>query len=104
MFTTSSDSIRADDRLRSPAVSAAHLEGEEFGFFTHGDAEFLVPGDPDLAWIDDHLTRHDGSSPSSWGPAMVYLRIQPRWMISYKGHDEVDGADHDESAASEIDT
>jgi hypothetical protein len=83
VFTTRSDSVRAHDLRRNPGVSEAHLEGEEFGVFTHGDATVLLPGHPDLPWICDHFTHHYGRSPSSWGPAMVYLRIQPRWLDGF---------------------
>jgi hypothetical protein len=52
--------------------------------FTHGDAEFLAPGQPDWVWVDEHLTGHYGSSPTTWGPDIVYLRIKPRWMVGYQ--------------------
>jgi Pyridoxamine 5'-phosphate oxidase len=85
VFTTSGSSVKAADIRSRPAVSAAYLEGDIFGVFTHGDAEFLAADNPDLGWIDDHLTRHYGSSPSSWGPDIVYARINPRWMVGYDG-------------------
>jgi general stress protein 26 len=83
VFTTSGTSVKAADLRSRPAVSAAYLEGDTYGVFTHGDAEFLTADHPDRGWIEDHLTRHYGSSPSTWGPDIVYLRIQPRWMVGY---------------------
>ena len=83
IFTTSGSSVKATDLRSRPHVSAAYLEGDTYGVFTHGDAEFLDPGHPDLPWVDDHLTRHYGSSPSSWGPDIVYIRIVPNWMVGY---------------------
>lgn len=85
VFTTSGTSVKAADLRSRPAVSAAYLEGDTFGVFTHGDADFLTADHPDRGWIEDHLTRHYGSSPSTWGPDIVYLRINPRWMVGYKG-------------------
>jgi hypothetical protein len=83
VFTTSGTSVKAADMRSRPAVSAAYLEGDTYGVFTHGDAEFLAAEHPDRGWIEDHLTSHYGASPSTWGPDIVYLRIQPRWMVGY---------------------
>jgi Pyridoxamine 5'-phosphate oxidase len=85
VFTTSGSSVKAADLRSRPAVSAAYLEGDTFGVFTHGDAEFIAPGHPDRVWIDEHLTRHYGASPSSWGPDIGYVRINPSWMVGYNG-------------------
>lgn len=85
IFTTSGTSVKAADLRSRPAVSAAYMEGDTFGVFTHGDVEFLGAGHPDRGWIEDHLTRHYGTSPSTWGPDIVYGRINPRWMVAYDG-------------------
>jgi hypothetical protein len=85
VFTTSGTSVKAADLRHRPAASAAYLEGDTFGVFMHGDAEFLDAGHPDRDWIEDHLTEHYGASPSTWGPDIVYVRIQPRWMVGYDG-------------------
>jgi general stress protein 26 len=85
IFTTSGSSVKAADLRTRPAVSAAYLEGDTFGVFTHGEAEFLAADHADRGWIEEHLTRHYGTSPSTWGPDIVYLRINPRWMVGYDG-------------------
>jgi len=85
VFTTSGSSVKAADLRLRPPVSAAYLEGDTFGVFTHGDAEFLGPEHADRGWIEEHLTRHYDSSPSSWGPDIVYIRINPRWMVGFDG-------------------
>jgi hypothetical protein len=74
--------VKAADLRARPQASAAYLEGEEFGAFTHGDAEFPDPGHQDLAFVDEHLTSHHGRSPSFWGRGIVYVRVTPRWMVS----------------------
>jgi hypothetical protein len=84
VFTTSGTSVKAADLRSRPAISAAYLDGDNFGVFTHGNAEFLTADHPDRGWIEEHLTRHYGASPSTWGPETVYLRINPRWMVGYK--------------------
>jgi hypothetical protein len=85
IFTTSGSSVKAADLRSRPAVSAAYLEGDTFGVFTHGEAEFLAADHGDRGWIEEHLTRHYGTSPSTWGPDIVYVRINPRWMVGYDG-------------------
>ena len=42
VFTTSGSSVKAADMRSRPHVSAAYLEGDSFGVFTHGTAEFLT--------------------------------------------------------------
>lgn len=83
VFTTSGTSVKAADMRVRPHISAAYLEGDSFGVFTHGDAEFLDADHPDRGWIEDHLTQHYGASPSTWGPDIVYVRIVPRWMVGF---------------------
>jgi hypothetical protein len=85
IFTTSGSAVKTADLRSRPAVSAAYLEGDTFGVFTHGDAEFLDADHGDRGWIEEHLTRHYGTSPSTFGPDIVYVRINPRWMVGFDG-------------------
>ena len=85
IFTTSGSSVKAADLRTRPAVSAAYLEGDTFAVFTHGEAEFLTVDHTDRGWIEEHLTQHYGASPSTWGPDIVYVRINPRWMVGFDG-------------------
>lgn len=83
VFTTDASATKARHLAARPAVSATHVRGEELGIFTHGTAERLTPGHPAYAEVEDHLTTHYGSSPSTWAPDIAYLRIEPRWMLAY---------------------
>ena len=83
VFTTSAEAWKARHLRVRPATSAAYLEGDDLGVFTHGSAEFLGPGHPDLDEVEAHLTAHYGSSPSTWGEDIVYCRIEPTWMVGY---------------------
>lgn len=84
VFTTSGDAVKCRDLRRDPAVSVSYVDGERFAVFTHGDAEFLEPGShPDFDWVEAHLAGHYGSSPSSWGPSIAYIRVQPTWSVAY---------------------
>lgn len=83
VFTTAGSSAKARQLRGRPSASVAHVVGDELGVFVHGEAEFLATEQPDFAAIEDHLVGHYGSSPSSWGPDIVYLRIRPHWMVGY---------------------
>ena len=84
VFTTAGTAVKARHLRARPAVSVAHLVGDDLGVFCHGRAEFLDPDShPDFPGIEEHLVAHYGSSPRSWGPDIVYLRVQPHWMVSY---------------------
>jgi len=83
VFTTSATAVKVRHLRARPAVSAGHLVGDDLGVFCHGRAEMLTPDHPDFPAVEDHLVGHYGSSPSSWGPAITYARIQPRWMVAY---------------------
>jgi hypothetical protein len=85
VFATSGSAAKARHLRARPAVSAAHLVGDDLGVFCHGRVEFLTPEHPDRPPIEAHLTAHYGSSPSTWDPDIVYLRIDPHWMVGYAG-------------------
>jgi hypothetical protein len=87
VFTTAGSAAKARQLRARPAASAAYVDGERLGVFTHGQVEFLTPEHPDFAELEDYLVGHYGSSPSSWAPDIVYCRLQPTWMIGY-GNEE----------------
>ena len=64
-------------------MSAAHIRGDDLGVFVHGTAEFLAQEHPDWPAVEEHLVAHYGSSPTSWGDDIVYLRVVPHWMVAY---------------------
>ncbi|MGO9219038.1 MAG: pyridoxamine 5'-phosphate oxidase family protein [Streptosporangiaceae bacterium] len=86
VFSTERSSAKARHFAARPAVSLAHLRGDELGVFTHGQVEELNPraAPPDPQWpaILDHLTQHYGSSPLSWGDIVAY-RVRPHWMVAF---------------------
>ena len=83
VFTTSGAAWKARHLRARPATSAAYLEGDDLGVFTHGQVEFLDAGHAERAEVEAHLTAHYGSSPSTWGDDIVYCRIEPTWMVGY---------------------
>ena len=86
VFSTERSSAKARHFAVRPAVSVAHLRGDELGVFIHGRVEELNPraAPPDPQWpaILDHLTQHYGSSPLSWGDIVAY-RVRPHWMVAF---------------------
>ncbi|MET9310659.1 pyridoxamine 5'-phosphate oxidase family protein [Kribbella sp. NPDC003505] len=83
VFTTSGSAAKARQLKARPAASISYVDGERIGVFSHGDVEFLTPEHPEFAEIEEHLTNHYGSSPSSWGDDIVYCRLRPTWMVGY---------------------
>ena len=83
VFTTSGSAAKARQLRARPAASISYVDGERIGVFSHGQVEFLTAEDSDFAEIEEHLTNHYGSSPSSWGDDIVYCRLQPSWMVGY---------------------
>ncbi|WP_350277574.1 pyridoxamine 5'-phosphate oxidase family protein [Kribbella sp. HUAS MG21] len=83
VFTTAGSAAKARHLRARPAASVAYVDGERIGVFTHGTVEFLTPRHPDFAETEEYLVGHYGSSPSSWGPDIVYCRLEPTWMVGY---------------------
>lgn len=79
-FSTSRTSAKARHLARRPAVSVAHVDGEELAVFSHGRVVELT-GD-ELTTVDRHWTAHYGSSPLSWGDVVMW-RLDPVWMVGY---------------------
>jgi hypothetical protein len=86
IISTERSSAKARHFAARPAVSLAHLRGDDFGVFTHGTVQELNPpggaADPDWPAIHEHLTGHYGSDPLSWGDVVAY-RVVPHWMVAF---------------------
>lgn len=84
-FGTDGRSAKARHLAHRPSVSAAYIDGERLGFFTHGIVEPLDASDAQYDGIIQHWTAHYGSSPLSWGEEIRMYRIRPRWCVAYAG-------------------
>lgn len=84
-ISTSASSPKARQLRANPAISVAHLDGEELAVFTHGTIEWLTADHPDHESTLAHWTRHYGSSPLSWGDT-VLMRVRPSWVVGYAAH------------------
>ena len=82
-FSTDGSSAKARHMRARPAVSVAHVDGEELALFGHGQVEQMRDGDPDWAETLDHWTAHYGESPLGWGDDVRLYRFRPQWMVGY---------------------
>ena len=81
-FSTDGSSAKARHIERRPAVSVAHIDGEELALFSHGTAELLPPG-PEREEVEAHWTAHYGSNPFSWGDDIRMYRLRMTWAVGY---------------------
>ena len=84
-FSTAGGSAKARHLESRPAVSVAHVDGEELALFSHGKAVLVPPG-PEREEIDAHWSAHYGSSPWSWGDDIRMYRLQMSWVVAYAAH------------------
>lgn len=54
VFTTSGSAAKARQLRACPAVSVAHIVGDDLGVFAHGRAEFLASRGPEFDTIEEH--------------------------------------------------
>ncbi|MER7795834.1 pyridoxamine 5'-phosphate oxidase family protein [Microbacterium sp. NPDC096154] len=84
-FGTDGRSAKARHLAARPSVSAAHVDGERLGVFCHGRAERLTPDDASWPATIAHWAAHYGSDPITWGDDIRMYRIEPSWMVAYRG-------------------
>lgn len=86
-FGTARGAAKARHLAARPAVSAAHMRGEELGVFTHGTVETLNPlgGEPAADWPEllAYLKEFYGDDLFDWDNEVVYYRLHPHWMTVY---------------------
>ena len=83
VFSTTSQAAKIRHLRARPAVSASHLRGDALGVFVHGTADIIGKGDTDGTRLDGYLTSIYGVSPYTFGDEIVFVRIQPVWMVAY---------------------
>ncbi|MER7792650.1 pyridoxamine 5'-phosphate oxidase family protein [Streptomyces sp. NPDC097640] len=86
-FGTARGAAKARHLAARPAVSAAHMRGEDLGVFTHGAVEILNPqgGEPAADWPDllAYFKDFYGDDLFDWDNDVVYYRLHPHWMTVY---------------------
>ena len=68
------------------ACSAVHMDGDRVGIAVNGHATILAAGDDGVDELDRIWTGIYGSSPFSWGKAVVFMVIEPTSMWAYAFH------------------
>jgi general stress protein 26 len=85
-FSTSAHSFKAHHLERRPAMSGAHVVGDDVGIFVHGKARVVHGGPGDADAIRHYWTDVYGASPEDWvsDPSDArYIEIVPSSMYSY---------------------
>lgn len=86
-FGTARTAAKARHIAARPAVSVAHLRGEDLGVFAHGTAETLNPpgGEPSPDWPDllAYFKDFYGQDAFDWDNDVVYYRLRPHWMTAF---------------------
>ncbi|MFJ4189330.1 pyridoxamine 5'-phosphate oxidase family protein [Kitasatospora sp. NPDC089509] len=86
-FGTARGAAKARHLAARPAVSAAHLRGEDLGVFTHGTVEALNPldGRPAADWPEllAYFQEFYGADTFDWERDVVYYRVHPSWMTVF---------------------
>jgi hypothetical protein len=82
-FSTSATAAKARHMAARPAVSVAHVDGEDLAVFSHGRVEPLRASDADWDETLGHWVAHYGSSPLSWGDEVTLYRYRAHWMVGY---------------------
>ncbi|MFI6452041.1 pyridoxamine 5'-phosphate oxidase family protein [Streptosporangium amethystogenes] len=86
-FGTARNAAKARHLAARPAVSAAHMRGEDLGVFTHGTVEILNPqhGEPAADWPDllAYFKDFYGDDAFDWNKDVVYYRLHPHWTTVY---------------------
>lgn len=83
VFSTDASAFKARHIRARPAVSATHVDGERLAVFTHGHADYITAGSTGYNALDEYFTGHYGSSPTTWGPEIVFFRLRPTWMLGF---------------------
>ncbi|RKT09729.1 pyridoxamine 5'-phosphate oxidase [Streptomyces sp. 1114.5] len=107
-FGTARSAAKARHLAARPAVSAAHLRGEDLGVFTHGTAEILNPlgGEPAADWPELLAYFRDfyGDDAFDWDDDVVYYRLHPHWMAVFAADPAKLGRQADDAdTADEVD-
>ncbi|MGE0600839.1 MAG: pyridoxamine 5'-phosphate oxidase family protein [Dehalococcoidia bacterium] len=82
IVSTGAGALRVRHIEANPAVSLAHVDGDEIGIWAHGTARRLQPEEPLAQEWDRAATAFYSSSPSGWGDIAAFV-VEPRKMFGY---------------------
>ncbi len=82
-FGSSPDSVRFRHIRKRPAVSAAHVRGEELAILVHGTAEIVDVKSPELEPFRAYCLETYGESWNDFGEPAMYARIEARTIFAH---------------------
>jgi general stress protein 26 len=85
-FTTSGDSVKAKHLEERPALSAAHVVGDDIGVFIHGHARVVHGGPGEADSFRHYWTELYDSSPEDWveRPELSrYIEVNATLIFTY---------------------
>jgi fumarate hydratase, class II len=83
-FTSAGSAVRTRHLRGRPAVSAAHVVGDDVGIWVHGRGVVIDASHPEWdAYEERWRVVYDGGCASEWAPDGVYVRIEPERMYAY---------------------
>jgi general stress protein 26 len=85
-FSTSSTSVKIAHLERRPALSVAHVVGDDVGVFAHGSARIVRGATDEAATLGPHWQEVYGGTPEDWveTPADArYVEVVPHAIYSY---------------------
>ena len=85
LFGTSRTAAKARHLAARPAVSVAHMRGEDLGVFTHGHVKILNGDRPTDDWPEAlaYFKGFYGDDAFDWNNDVVHYRLEPQWMTVY---------------------
>jgi hypothetical protein len=84
--STSADSFKIRDWQRRPALSAAHVVGDDVGIFLHGTTRIVRGATPEAAELAEHWRAVYGGTPEEWvdEPSHArYVEMVPHRLFTY---------------------
>jgi len=82
-FSTDGGSPKARQLKARPAISVSYTPRDGYGVFCHGRARMLDRGTPEFTDFYDHCVQTYGHSLDDLGSDIVYLQVEPEWMVGF---------------------
>ena len=82
-FTTVASAAKVTHLRARPAISVGYTPRDGLGVWVHGSATFLDEHSAQWAQLDEHAALMYGSSPTTFGDEVEFVRVDPAWMVGF---------------------
>lgn len=82
-MSTGGEATRIRHLRANPACSAAHMDGDRIAVVANGVVEWIGRDHPDHDEIHRVWSQTYESDPYSWGPEILFFRLEPTSMWAY---------------------